>query len=513
MLEGVKMRTLNYINQLFAISNEYTLRFHELSFKSLFQFSLLLSQFERTLESEIRQDILINELISELRRYRFFLMASPLSPHYSKDRFNLIKINDLIKKCTLFFPESKDLLHTLLNALVTVVESKDEPVLNFLKGLIQQDVKTGLVVKVSQSVDLYNRVLAETFSNSIKVVSPLALKNGQIYEQLFIIGPPHWYPDHLYHSPRSPLIDTVIYDWQAWSFDKASHLRGGDSNLYSGAAVIKSSKTHFKQNNKIEVDLLKTDYSGIEENFNRALGEQKAPNKVSTTLVVVSGGKAVFFENHTLDNIWVLQLDEEEKVKRLPVQAINTDCYLLIRTGTGKDLIHLIADEQLGERSFEIRNRHNNWKKQLQSEVYRQGYDGVIQQLRKNGSTRANTTNLRNWMSEDNIKPQKRNDFTAIIKFLKYEEQESSLWEEAEILAKHHIRAGNIIRQQLLEVVSCTDLSKLELETKILFPLPGSNSASFTAFKVEYISRKVFFVDQHQTRNLLQLDGVDYLEQ
>lgn len=503
------MNKLETMNSMFELSQRYMLNFHEISSSSLSVFSVMLSQFERMLNEEARGDACICELVNDLRRFRFYVTASPLPFINSQDQLDRLKLKRLAIQCGLLFPNLKEATIKLVDASIAVIESNEKPILDFLNDRVQDGVYTGLVVKVAKNVDLVSRIIRESLSSSVTVVSPLALKQGAFFEQIIIVGPPHWYPEHLYNCPRARSIDTVTYAWQQWSHNTSPHLSGGDSRLstlYAGCTVTEQ-KNITKSTNKIAIDQIDRNYLVLEESILRTSSNHEKPNQVAATLVALAGGKCIFFEKHTISNIWVLAFNQEEKVTRLPVQQLDTECYLLIRTGTERDVIHLIADKLLGVEAPSIRNRHSEWKKGLQKLVYKYGHDRVIRELRKKGSSRANYINLRNWMSEDNIKPRDREDFSAIINILKYGERETSLWKEAEILAKCHLQAGTAIRQQLLKVVNQADLSKLELEHTMVFPLPGAEEASFTSFKVEYIFNKDFYVEEHKTRILLDLEG------
>lgn len=507
------MNKLEHMNRVFDLSQGYMLNFHEIMSNSLSAFSGMLSKFERILNEEAREDEFIRDFVNDLRRFRFYVTASVLPFSNFQDQFDQMNLKNLARKCGLMFPDLKESAIRLVEAGIAVVESNEKPGFDFISRQVQAGRNTGLVIKVANNVDLVNRMIQESLSASITVVSPLALKNGAIFEHLIIVGAPHWYPEYLYNSPRARLIDSVAYEWQLWKNSNNHHFSGENSrvsSLYDGCTVTEQ-KRHFKAADKIIIENVQTNYMALEQSIYRRSGKPEEQSQVPATLVALAGGKYIFLEKHTISNIWVLTFNQEEKVIRLPVQQLDTECYILIRTGTERDVIQNIADQILGEKAVSMRERHVEWKKGLQKLVYKYGYDPVIRALRKNGSSKANHMNLRNWMSLDSIKPRDRQDFTSIIKILKYNDREKDLWREAEILARGHLQAGATIRQQLLNVVNKADLSKLELERTIIFPLPSAEDVSFTAFKVEYIGTNDFYVDEHRTRTLLNLKEVSEL--
>jgi hypothetical protein len=507
------MKNLEAMNNMFELSQHYRLTFHEISSNSLSEFSFMLSYFERVLDEDAKRDGFVCEFVDDLRKFRFNVTASPLPFSYSKENLERIKLKRLAKQCGLLFPDLKEMAIKLVDTSLVISESSEKPILDFLEKQVKNDVNTALVVKVANNVDLFIRIIRENIAAPITIVSPLALKQGEFFEEIFIVGPPYWYPEHLYNSPRARSINSVTYTWQNSSYNRRHHLNGGEfslSTLYTGCTFVEH-KNNIKDSPKIDINQIESDFAGIEELIYKSSNRSDELNQVAATLVVLAGRKCMFFENHTIRNIWAISFKQGVKVTQLPIQQLDSECYLLIRTGTERDVMKIIADELLGVQAPTIRERHSEWKRGLQKVVYKYGYKIVIRELRKRGSSRANYVNLRNWMSEDHIKPREREDFSAIINILKYGEREKALWKEAEVLANCHLQAGSVIRKRLLEVVNNANLSKLELENTMVFPLPGAEEASFTAFKIEYIGKKEFYVDEHSTRTLLDLEGVKAL--
>lgn len=228
-------------------------------------------------------------------------------------------------------------------------------------------------------------------------------------------------------------------------------------------------------------------------------------DSVKAKLVGLTDMKGIFFEDHSIKNIWTISLQSEEQVTKCSINKLDTDSYLLIRTGTGRDIIQIKADEYLGKRAAKIRHRHSIWKKRLHNYTTKYAAERICRYLRRHGGIRANEVNLRNWISNDYIKPREYKDFLAIMKLVKLEEHAEKLWKEADELFRAHQRAGTVIRNLIIQEINKSNLGKLEIEQKMTFGLPDAENATFTAYKIEYVSQVVYQVQPQQLRNLIDL--------
>lgn len=504
------MNTLSSVSKIFELSNNYNLRFHEVSSKLLAEYSLSLKRLEYKILNMDESDIILSDLLTHFRKFRFILSASPLPFSVHSELINDRDVNRLSRQCQLMYQDLSEDINNVLKKYASLRTSPEKPVLDFLWGNFKDKISTGLVIKTASDLNAIETTLKRTFvrENFFSVVTPSKLKKDFFFDRLIILGPTYWYPDYLFHCPRSPSIEVISYDWQLYREPRMEYFTTSQSKI---STLLQGCNINIKNPSRpdslelIEVSDQIIDFKKIE----KGLAERSAlttPECVSAKLVGLTDAKGIFFEDHSIRNIWTISLQSQESVSKCSVNELETDSYLLIRTGTGRDYIQTKADEFLGNRAEKIRHRHSVWKKRLRIYTAKYSLERICRKLRNYGGTRANEINLRNWASDDNIKPREYNDFLAIMKLVKLEEHAEKLWKEAEDLFRAHHRAGVVIRNLLIQEIIKSNLGKLELEQKMTFRLPDSNDATFTAYKIEYISQNVFQVEPHQVRVLIDFN-------
>jgi hypothetical protein len=95
--------------------------------------------------------------------------------------------------------------------------------------------------------------------------------------------------------------------------------------------------------------------------------------------------------------------------------------------------------------------------------------------------------NVRNWISPRNIRTWDYEDFLAIMRVTGLESEAEEYWSAMGKIVKAHHRAGKQIRDALLDQVRQTDLRKLERLGQMEVDLPGAQSGSLTAYRVEAV--------------------------
>ncbi|WP_221800399.1 hypothetical protein [Paenibacillus typhae] len=504
------MNTLSSMSRIFELASNYNVRFHELSSKPLAEYSLTLKKLEYKILDLDEGDILLNDLLTYFRKFRFMLSASPLPFSSHSELLSGKDLYRLSRQCQLMYPDLKDDIETLFGKFETLRTSPEKPVLDFLRGNFKDKLPTGLVLKTASDLNAIEEVLKRTFSwdKTFSVVTPSKLKKRFFFDRLIILGPTYWYPEYLFNCPRSPNIEIILYDWQVNHIPRMEYLTNSQSQistLQHGCNIQMSNKSNADYRELIEVSDQIIDYKKVEKN----LLERPDPGTkeyASAKLIGLANGKGIFFEDHSIRNIWTISLHSKEPLTKCSVNELDKDSYLLIRTGSGRDYVQIKADEFIGERASKMRYRHSVWKKRLRSCTVKYPTEKVCRHLRKYGGTRANKNNLKNWISDDNIKPREYHDFSAIMKLVKFEKYSEKLWKEAEELLRAHHRAGLLIRNLLIQEIKKSNLGKLELEQTMMFHLPDSEDASFTAYKIEYISQNVFRVEPDQLRSLIDFN-------
>jgi len=195
------------------------------------------------------------------------------------------------------------------------------------------------------------------------------------------------------------------------------------------------------------------------------------------------------------DRVLVLESDDskthvarpelESPVVFVPVDEIGRGDFVLIREGENRDYLSAIANGILGDKAESHRAAQANWKRQLREKVASIGIEETIVQLKKNGCSKANYQNLRNWQSSSNIKTREKSDFDSLLRFTGQEELHESYWKQMETIHRAHSRAGQHVRESLIRQLEKADPNQLALSGKMIVELPETQTSGMSAVRVE----------------------------
>ncbi|EIJ78322.1 hypothetical protein PB1_12199 [Bacillus methanolicus PB1] len=510
------MNSFQAVNTIYEIANKYELHFHRLQHYSLRNFSTALYHLEKAISrSQLSHDLLLGDLISNFRKYRFYVVASLISFDNYNTFLDKNKLEQLYNRCRLLFPNILDELENCYMAFESLIKSDENPVLHYIKENIDTRLYTGVILKATSDYEATKQLIESlSVQSQCKLIGSQVLKTNTFFEQLIVIGPSRWFPNFIYNSPHAPKIHTVTYKWLERKFQEESYLEGETtkSTIFSGRCVTYHDP--FFQRDELEEVIFDTniektvDYSHLEQEIKakKQKNENDEKDIVAARLVILSGNKGIFFEDVSLKNIFSIYSDSDGfTIGRTSINEIEPNSYVLVRTGTKQDLIRTKADEIIGISAQTYRKFHMRWKNRLKKIVQRNGIGSVHLALKKLGVKNPTEANIRNWMSEDNIMPASETDFKAILEFVKLGEDESKHIKVAKLLRRAHQEAGSLIRKKLIEEIKNTDLSSLELRGEHVFNLPDEKGVAFTAYRVEHISEQNYYIPSDELKEVISL--------
>ncbi|WP_395154429.1 hypothetical protein [Ilumatobacter sp.] len=147
---------------------------------------------------------------------------------------------------------------------------------------------------------------------------------------------------------------------------------------------------------------------------------------------------------------WNMAIDystpEQPRIAHVKASQVDRDAYLLFRDqGATSLLVRQVADQEHG--SAKHRATQDRWKQSIRMAVAREGGFGqATEELYAQGAL---TANLRHWVTDQSIKPQRRQDFDAVCRFVDIEAQADELWKALTEIDRAHKRAGHTIRKWL----------------------------------------------------------------
>jgi hypothetical protein len=483
---------LPIITDLYTCNYKTRIRTVLLSNDAIKLYSMQISKIENVL-IEIADDEPWRGLLRRLKTLRFELYATPLPKDYLKSHIEEInqEIIYVTKYSSLIFPAATELLKEIQKVLLNLSESWNTQLIRIREIIIETgNVKAAIVVKEPKLVTLAESAISPT--DNLLVLTPPLLRESIIYDLIFVIGPPRWFPEYVFSAPRSKNIFIFQFKWiQAnWRPEK----------IFENP-VIQSFSTEYTYeappSEEFDTELLTSENllpPGVDIDrlsLMASLETQDRFDYIEARLYVLENNWAVFLEADDKSIITIIDLDVDiNPIRRINIGNLETGMFILLRTSGGGDFIIPVANRILGNESEIAREFQKEWKMLLRTYVRRLGVQKTNTKLIELGSHLANPMNLRNWMSERSIRTEDIDDFSAIMKLIGLERDIALYWEMLKKIDRAHRLAGHQIREMLLEQVKTTSIRDLKKMGMMDFNIPGEN-VSITAFRVNRIEDKV----------------------
>ncbi len=427
-------------------------------------------------------------VVALLKRYRFSLAAAPLP--FNDGALSIAAVLDAARNELPAFqrvhPTAAKQLATLIEIGAELHASSENPIMDFIVEQFPNGAADGaLLLKDSRLIALTQRILRQDpATREWAVVTASQLKRETCYHHLLIVGAARWFPDYVITAPRASEIWLIRY---AWIRDVMPNRRVFDQHGRTGSLGDTSEPNPEEKDDAVEAEAIlpQIDWTAIQR---RGLIQTEASfDDVPAKIAVLEGEFGVFFEDDESATVLTLDLDTDdptERVGRTPVQRLAPGTFVLLRTTGGGDYILPIANKLLGKAAQYLRSCQREWKAQLRRAVAESSLLEVSVRLLDAGSTCANETNVRNWMSPRNIKTHDPRDFAAIMRVIGLERRIDEYWNAMAAISKAHQRAGQQIRRVLLRRLQEVDLSILERDGRLEISLPGVDAGSLTAFRL-----------------------------
>ncbi len=493
----MKKSDLSIATDIYDCSKSLVVSGHAVNQKELGKFSQSLKKFERTL-GENMEDSYWKTFLSPLKRYRFELCAAPLyfnnPPLHTLEGITLLK--NSISRCKNLFPQFDELAHDILAQALSLLERNENPLLDFLSSNIQSNGRhdTAILLKESYLVPSTEEVLKSHHTlRKITLLAPVQLKSGKCYENLYIIGPAHWFPQYVFNAPRAPKVNVVRFGWIKDLFRLESAFINSRDTLSERQKLVGTVSVGDEEYLSSDELIPKIDWASISKKAKSYIADETGQEEISAKLFLLEGEKAVFLDAEENSSSLIIDLDEEDekRVKRIAVIDISSNMYVLLRTSGGGDYIISVADKIMGKEAQMNRTLQKIWKAGLREAVRLTSLLEVSLKLIDLGSSKANEANVRNWMSYKSIRTWDYKDFAAIMKLVGLGDESKECWEMMGMIDTAHRKAGHHIRKLLLRKVLATDIDELQRLGKMDFELSEVDSGSLTAFRVRSVFSEI----------------------
>lgn len=521
--------SLSGVSIIYNCSHRLQITYHSVEQSNFEGFCLALKKFKRLLNEAAEGDYW-RDFLYTLRRYQFELCASPLpfNTPSASDYTNLANLQKQLSQLKVSYPDLSLPASELLNQLETLSKSSSNPLLDRLLPIClsmdkyNKPKNIALLLKESRLIPPVEELISQiNLINPIKLIVASQLRRLVCYDKVIIIGSPYWFPNYVLTAPRTYEIDIIHYRWirSKW---KEEPVFIGSASFEQSSINAKSPKTEAKAKADREIinlqlepkDILlpTIEWNDISKTISCLYLSDNDNDRedIEAKLFLLEGSRsAVFLDRDSKAFVIDLQEEANSRVNRIPVDDIEVDMFILLRTSGSGDYIISVANQILkksGQDIEEIRNLQQEWKSRLKLAVKCQGLPTVSQNLVKQGSKIAkNELNIRNWMSEVSIKPRDKKDFEAILRIIGLENRFNEFHEAACLLDQAHRSAGKHIRKLLLQKVYSSDLTQLEQLGSMEFELEQVDGGSMTAFRVVDIAPEIHDVPVSKIAQILEI--------
>jgi len=494
-------------HRIYECSNSFTLTVTTVEHELFQQFCFNLKKFMGNLGNLV-EDEYWKKYLRMLKRYRFEMMAAPVSYAYGKTMLLNSNMEQHLSICDSLYSSHATEAQDLFATFVKLVNLDVNPLLDTLLEMCDKDAqRIGIVLVKPKLIPTVQEVMANYRSN-IEVVGESELRSEQSFSKILLIGPACWFHEYVLTAPRASEINIVRYSWvfDYWNpksvlIAHSGNYQGNNPNKYIKDAIQNRAfnilASRQKEENLDPGDIFpKIDWQSIK---NRAISydniksdEEEEIEYVEAYLVLLVDDVAVLLDSSEGAKTTIIDLDRlsGSSIIKISVDRIESGMYLLLRTEGGGEYIYEMANYILGDEAEEVRRAQNYWKSLLRKAILAKSLQSVITELKQLGSLRANEVNVRNWASYRSIKTEQYIDFQAIMKLIGLENETRHYWDMMSLINSAHKRAGQSIRRQLLDRVRSIDLTGLQKTGKMEFHIEESGAGSITAFRVQEVQRE-----------------------
>ncbi len=493
-------RLLEQVTALHACTTQMRVHEHLVGDDALHRFSTALNDLHQALGDSVEDDQW-RATLAKLRRLRFDLLAAPVSPQpFEPEKAHQLLFSQRLH-VELAIPSVEPTLARVLDALEGLRQSTANPLLDTIGEIAMRsggDVTPILICESRLRQACQTAVEKAGHASRLCLMTAPELRGSSPLDSLVIIGAPRWFPAHVFTAPRSTNLFVIRHRWI--SVDWKSIWQPPFEVAQSDEQPTRR-KPPVIQRDRASLDVAPADdllpeldvRPLLEINQQERGGEHgqshRDEDEVDAIVLKLEGANFVLMENEEGNQAYIVDLDEDDPIHRVPVREVAEGVFILLRTEGGGDYVVDMANHLLREKVSPARAKQELWKQGLREAVAARGADAVVTELKKRGSSRANTSNLRNWQSPRNIRTQDRADFDAILSLSGLADQRDDFWQTMELIDRAHSRAGQEIRRRLLAEVKQADRGKLIRHGRLGFEL-DEGGGSLTAFRVEEVLRE-----------------------
>jgi hypothetical protein len=385
--------------------------------------------------------------------------------------------------------EASRLLDQFWMSLKVLRKIAVSPYIQWLLDTHDPECECSLIVYKSDWLRASNRAIrSKAPLRHFTVLSASSLIEPRRLTKAYVCGALSIYPQSIYTSGRADQVLWSIFDWMKPYTPDMNPSLYEDVQFEPTIRLISTNPGIETQESEKSVDisgLWELPISPLQEDQNAEVDDLELVDSVPLLLAT---GARTFVPIY--DRVQVAFPQDSTRPNSITLSKkfgadISVDDFVILRSYGEKDIIVLLADELLGNRSQPLRSSQQRWKAALRSRVAATSISLALRSLRDLGSTIANEQNLRNWMSPRNIRTQEKTEFLILLEFCGLKEDAERIWDEMGEIVRAHTRSGRLLKLQLSSELTAHTGADLLSQHRIDVSIQGVSSGSLIAIRVE----------------------------
>jgi len=465
------------------------------------------------------------DLILSLKKTRFELATLPILPVHTITDQLMDELKNALRLCRISFPDNLDQLSNIIT-LLEDFQTQDNQFLNWIQktGAKEQHYKICLCPPHPKHVRLVEQLINCDTILSLKnltVMSPRELKEFTFFDRILFCGSISLFSEnqfrnfeYVWRSPRADSLYFLSYDWINDAFEAKPTFDIEPNSVPIRIREIRIDNTvpEGKPNGLIneeeKVDVRDIDFSPLELmpfNASAANGQHYYEVICESRLLTLDDGTVIYKEINNSSRIVEFNHSKIE-IKKIKNRNLETGMPLIVRTEGSGDSIAAVADMLFGEKASVIRSKQDDWKIAFRKKLFTYSTASeVANVLTSLGAPTANEINVRNWQSNDTIKPKNENDFKAIMAFSGLADASDEYWENAKKINQMHIKAGRTISKYLLNRINDSSRTDLEKYGRIDIEIKGL-AGKLSVIIIESVLPDIYQIQSGQLDKVLNIE-------
>lgn len=329
--------------------------------------------------------------------------------------------------------------------------------------------------------------------------------------QMYVVGPPIFYPRALVTSAVTDEISYLVPSWfRCRRLPTSSFAQSAEKPVVINTHVREAKSVEWNGNQALEQSVVLEEYVP-QPVWGKFEGASYAPktDEVLARKLYLSGGFSMWLD----DGQRIRSLDPSqpvgERVTYTDVESVAEGTFLLLReSGSERQSLYEAAFESLGDSAADIVATQRRWKDRLGDRLQSRGHWGVKDELHDRGVKAYEQVCA--WTDPILVRPKSKQDFELLLDWLGVPVQ--STVNNAHILKSALSAESQRIRKQLESIIEYLDLGELDRRGHISLGGRDVGVRGIFATRVLAISDFKRVVARGKTRFLIKDDGGRWLE-